>query len=210
MNKLNIVHLNINGLRGRLSELCVLLDEVHTDVLLLNETKLRDTDPPRIPGFKVAAFRNRQADNVRGAGGGGVAIYAASNIKVKDISPDQDDLAAVEVVLGTNEKLAIVSIYIAPNNDGPDATALDKFLTDYPACIIAGDLNAKHQFYGCRTTDRAGEELFNFVESNDMLALNDPDQATHYDRKSKTSDILDYILATKQRKQQGWPLDALP
>ena len=31
-----------------------------------------------------------------------------------------------------------------------------------------------------------------------MLALNDPDQATHYDRKSQTSDILDYILATKK------------
>jgi exonuclease III len=198
MNKLTLIHLNVNGLRGRLTELSVLLDEVPTDIILFNETKLRDTEPPRIKGFRVAAFRNRQMGNVRGIGGGGVAIYVACNLKVKDISPDQDDLAAVEVVLGTNEKLAVVSYYVAPNNEGPDATALDQFLTDYPACIIAGDLNCKHQFYGCRSTDRAGEELFNFVESNDMLVLNDPDQATYFDSRTNNSDILDYILASKK------------
>ena len=154
MNKLTLLHLNVNGLRGRLTELSVMLDEVAADLILLNETKLHGNNPPRITGFKVAAFRNRQDGLL---GGGGVAIYAANKLNCRDISPDQDDLAAIEVVLGTNEKLAIISNYIAPNNDGPDATALGKFLTDYPACIIAGGLNAKHQFYGCRSTDRAGE-----------------------------------------------------
>ena len=61
MNKLNIVHINVNGLRGRLTELNLLLDEVPADLLLFNETKLRDTEPPRIRGFKAAAYRNRQA-----------------------------------------------------------------------------------------------------------------------------------------------------
>ena len=194
MNKLTLVHINVNGLRGRLTELAVLLNDVPADILMFNETRLQNKNPPRIQGFKVAAFRNRQAGLL---GGGGVAIYAANKIKFKDISPDQDDLAAVEVVLGTGEKLAVVSYYIAPPNNGLDATALDGFLNDYPACIITGDLNAKHQFYGCRSTDRAGEELFNFVESNDMLVLNNPDQVTYHNLHHGSSEILDYVLATR-------------
>ena len=192
MNRLNIIHININGLRGRLTELNLLLDEVPADLLLLNETKLRDTEPPRIRGFKAAAYRNRQAGRTAG---GGVAIYAADNLCCKDISPDLDDIAAVEVALGVNAKLAVISHYVPPPSNGPDATALAPFFAAYPACLIVGDLNSKHQFYGCRSTDRAGEELFNMVESNNLIVLIDPDQATYFD--AKHSDILDYAIATE-------------
>ena len=194
MNKLNIVHINVNGLRGRLTELNLLLDEIPVDLLLLNETKLRDTEPPRIRGFKAAAYRNRQAG--RNAGGG-VAIYAADNLRCKDISPDMDDIAAIEVALGANEKLAVVSYYVPPPSNGPDATTLDPILLAYPACLIVGDLNSKHQFFGCRSTDRAGEELFNMIENNDMLILNDHDQTTYYDARSSSNEILDYAIASK-------------
>ena len=101
------------------------------------------------------------------------------------------------MALGTVEKLAVISYYVPPPSNGPDATALDPFLAAYPACLIVGDLNSKHQFYGCRSTDRAGEELFNFVESNDMLVLNSPDQATHYNHFTGSSDILDYVISTR-------------
>ena len=68
MNSLTILHLNANGLRARLAELCALLEEATptVDLLLINETKLNGCTPPHIPGFTTAALRDRQGDKIEG------------------------------------------------------------------------------------------------------------------------------------------------
>ena len=108
MNSLTILHLNANGLRARLAELCTLLDEAtpKVDLVLLNETKLNGFAPPHIPGFTTAALRDRQGDR---KAGGGVAIYAASNLQLRDVSPDaddiSDDISAVELTSRMTSRL---------------------------------------------------------------------------------------------------------
>ena len=180
MTSLVIVHINANGLRARLTELSTLLAEADppVDLLLVNETKLNGCAPPKIPGFTAAATRNRQVGRVAG---GGVAIYAALNLQFKDISPEADDVAAVEVKLN-GENTAIISNYVPPGTD-INAAILDPLLASYPAALIFGDLNAKHQFYGCTKTDRAGELLFDFIEANNLSVLNHPDQSTFHNHK---------------------------
>ena len=177
MTSLVIVHINVNGLRARLTELNTLLAEADppVDLLLLNETKLTGCTPPRIPGFTATAVRDRQAGRTMG---GGVAIYAASNLQLRDISPDADDITAVELNVG-GEKMAVVAYYVPPGVD-IDPALLDPLLATYPAALCIGDFNAKHQYFGCRKSDRAGELLFDLVEQQDLTVLNNPEQPTHY------------------------------
>ena len=171
MNSLTILHLNANGLRARLVELCTLLDDANpkVDLVLLNETKLNGSNPPHIPGFTTAALRDRQGDR---RAGGGVAIYAASNLQLRDVSPDADDIAAVELRINEGEKMVVISYYAPPGLDVNQAL-IDPLLASYPAALVLGDFNAKHQFFGCTRTDRAGELLFNLV--NDQVQLNKPE-----------------------------------
>jgi len=58
-----------------MTELEIFLRETNPDVLLLNETKLRDQLAPRLSGYRVAAVRNRTSAMGQGGCGGGVAIY---------------------------------------------------------------------------------------------------------------------------------------
>ena len=194
MTNLVIVHINVYGLRTRLTELNTLLAEADppVDLLLLNETKLNGCAPPLIPGFTATAVRDRQDGRLAG---GGVAIYSANNLQLRDISPEADDIVAVELEIRSGEKIAVISYYVPPQNDINPAL-LDPLLAAYPAALILGDLNAKHQFFGCRRTNQAGELLFNIIEDKDLTILNNPEQPTHYGHIGEP-DIIDFAIATR-------------
>ena len=65
----------------------------------------------------------------------------------------------------------------------------------HPRAIIAGDLNCKHQYFGCRRTNGAGDKLFAMIEHNDLVVMNNPSEAT-VDVLGARPDIVDYVLAT--------------
>ena len=124
--------------------------------------------------------------------GGGVAIYSASNLQLREVSPDAVDIVAVELEIRGGERIAVISYYVPPQTD-VNPTFLEPLLVAYPAALIFGDLNAKHQFFGCRRTDHAGELLFNIVEDKDLTILNNPGQPTHYGHIGEP-DIIDYAI----------------
>jgi exonuclease III len=195
MAVLHLLHININGLRANKTELESYLREVNADVLLINETKLKDKPTPRISGFRVAAVRNREAVKI---GGGGVAIYVKKDMKFVNISPDIDDMVAIEIRFN-GSPLAIISYY-RPPYDSIDLNTpiLESFLTKYEQCIIAGDLNAKHQYYGCTRTNTPGEVLFDFVERNELVVANDPEQMTRHVVSQGYQELLDYFIHTRR------------
>ena len=45
--------------------------------------------------------------------------------------------------------------------------------------IVVGDFNAKHEYFGYQETNKAGEQLFDFVEQCEAIAANDPDSVTY-------------------------------
>jgi exonuclease III len=149
---------------------------------------------PHFAGYKTAASCNRSVDKVHG---GGVAILVSKSMTVSDISPDIDDIAAIEICAGTS-KYAVVSYYCPPDNRDLDTDTLEQYIRQYDRVIIAGDLNAKHQYFGSRCTDSRGEQLFDFVERNDLVVLNDPNQMTRHVVSTGYSDLIDYIIVSKQ------------
>jgi len=109
---LHILDANVNGIRARKTETEQYLTERKPHIVLFNETKLCGKPMPRFAGFKTAALRDRTNDKIHG---GGVAILVSNIVAFSDISPDIDDIVAIEVSIG-NSKYVIVSYYCPPDN----------------------------------------------------------------------------------------------
>ena len=201
MAELHIVHINIRGLRANAVELQCYVEQTRPDIVLLNETKLVGKPAPRIAGYKVAAVRDR---SLNGIAGGGVAIYVSRSFFCTDISPDEDDMVAIEVRTSCL-CMAIVSYYRPPGPVDLSEATLETYFSKYDRCILAGDLNAKHQFYGCKATNAAGEQLFDIVERNDLVVVNQSGEVTRHDVHSGSSELLDLFVVT--RKLAGKVLD---
>src|SRR2546426_3053473 len=191
--QLHLLHININGLRAKKVELESYLAETKPDILLINETKLGSQPTPRLAGFQVASVRNRSADKVRG---GGVAIYVKRELKFTDISPDVDDIAAIEIKT-PNKSFAIISYYRPPYEENINAAVLIPFIQKYDHCIIAGDLNAKHEYFGCKKTNKAGDQLFDLIEQHDLIIANDSSETTHRTISTGNTELLDLFVVTR-------------
>jgi len=194
MAELHIVHINIRGLRANMVELQCYVNETRPDIVLLNETMLVGKPAPRITGYRVAAVRDRSLNGIRG---GGVAIYVSRSIICTDISPEVDDITAIEVRTSSFH-MAVVSYYRPPNPVDLEAPTLATYFSKYERCIVAGDLNAKHQFYGCKATNAAGEQLFDMVERNDLVVVNQSGEVTRHDVHSGSSELLDLFIVTRK------------
>jgi exonuclease III len=192
--ELHVFHANVNGLRARKDELECYLRETKPDIVLLNETKLGNNPTPRIAGYTKASVRNRTTDRTQG---GGVAIFVKKGLQFTDISPDVDDLVAIEIRLA-NVSFAFVSYYNPPHLPSINVTALLPYIQKYDHCVIGGDLNAKHQYFGCKTTNLVGEHVFDLVEQHDLIIANEPGVPTRHAVSTGSTEMLDYFVVSKR------------
>ena len=73
--KLNIISWNANSVKGKMGELKEFLYEAEVDILLIQETFLKPTDPLKVPNYNI--YRN---DRLTGRGGG-TAVIIKRNIE---------------------------------------------------------------------------------------------------------------------------------
>jgi hypothetical protein len=160
-------------------------------VILVNETHLRDgTRDPKIAGY---TFHRR--DRPYGPGGG-VAIYVRIPLKHSVAAiPDIHHLEATGIQIVTaNGPLNLFSCYNRPQSRLIERE-LREILGDDKPTIAAGDFNAKHVDWFCRTTNPNGRILQNFASDNEVV-IEAPPQPTYYDyRLDGRPDILDIALA---------------
>jgi len=193
MSELHVMHLNVNSLRLKCTLVDQYLGETKPDIVCFNETKLNGRDAPRLTGYQLICSRDRQVDRVEG---GGAAIYARRGILCSDISPDIDDVVAIEIRAG-NQVYAVVSYYCPPTHAALNVPMLDGFANRYDRLIVAGDLNAKHQYFGSSKTEHRGEILFDLVERHDMYVANNTAEPTRHCVVSGQLDLLDVFLVSK-------------
>ncbi|UYV64360.1 hypothetical protein LAZ67_3000392 [Cordylochernes scorpioides] len=83
----------------------------------------------------------------------------------------------IKVYLNQNKAINIYNMYHPPNNTFIDDGTMAQFLTDNT--IIVGDLNAKHQLWGCPTPNPRGKILSNIFDDNAFMCLNDGNPTHH-------------------------------
>jgi hypothetical protein len=224
--KIVLLNWNADGLRNKTDELNKMLREHDVDVASITETHLKNTLNIDIPDYKIYRVNRETTYSVRGfveernRGVGGVALLVRENIISQTQIPLDDlcleclDAVAVSIIIN-NKPTLMVSAYRPPKKMNIDDFV--KLMGRNESVIIAGDLNSKHDNWGCRVDNQSGRKLHTWIAQNryTILAPTDP---THIPRdRNKLPDILDVVVTksfpfsgTKQETLAGHSSDHKP
>ena len=171
MNKhLTIVQWNCTSLRGKLTELELLVNDLKPDLILVNESWLSIKDDVALEGYVL--FRRDRSFSPYG----GSAIFVKSSISIGNVIYSHytqhgsvgSEWIGVDVLTKWGN-LTITTGYRSPDCDF-DFTFLDSVFNGTP-CLFGGDLNA-HLPQFC-DPNRAGKELSSWLTSNGHSVVSD-------------------------------------
>ncbi|UYV75923.1 hypothetical protein LAZ67_13001821, partial [Cordylochernes scorpioides] len=193
--QLRILQCNINGLcstatKIKLEEIMEIAEKQKIQIIALQETKLNEKYNLKYKNYNILRKdRNKE--------GGGLA-FLIKNLYYEDIAiniPNTSDLEAqgIKVYLNQNKTINIFNMYHPPNNKLIDDGTMAQFLTDNT--IIVGDLNAKHQLWGCSMPNPRGKILSNIFDDNAFMCLNDGNP-THHSYSYNTAQALDISFSS--------------
>lgn len=187
LKEIKLVNWNANGMKSKKSTVIEFLSRHKIDIACITETHLKNTDK-----FKINGFNTYRTDRDSTHSSGGVAILIKKNIKHHQSTiPDMINLEAIAITISTNrQEIKIISAYNPPNKkiQNEDISGLFK---DKPT-ILLGDLNAKHQTWGCLKTNQNGNKLLK-ITSEQRIIISPPPSPT-FQRPGRQPDILDIAL----------------
>ena len=200
-NRLNILQININGIRRKHTELEEYATQHKIDIILIQESKL--TPSQKTP--TIQSFTPIRTDRRQGAGGG-LITYVKQDITFTqcnnppNLNTGNIELQTIKIHLSQNKSLHICNIYIPPrdpNNpnhptEDTDITNTITYLTSLPNSIIAGDINAHSDTWHSPISDHRGSLIENILQNSDHIILNEntPTRVpTHINQQSTSPDI---------------------
>lgn len=181
--QLNITLWNANGLQNKIHELPYFLHKFNVDILLINETKLLKHDNINIKGYK-----NYRKDGEGNNRGGGVAIFIKNSLSHQEFHIN----TTLEVIAIEISDMLIITYYSPPQNK-INLEEINNFLSLNKRILIAGDSNAKHQQWHCRTSKKNGRLLNKYINSN-PISIAHPDGYTLYPVNSDQPSIVDIAI----------------
>lgn len=193
--QLHIVHWNSRSIIPKLGQLQNFINsyDVQIDIILINETWL---SPDK--AFKVTGYNIIRQDSDRPHGGVAVLIrdkFKFFNFNLNSCYDLQNILVSVE--LGTIT-LDILSVYIPPPPNGKfnihHLNAAFSYIKS-KHFIVIGDFNAHHTAWGCRNIDRRGNIIHSFVDSLNLVCLNDHNITT-LAPFGQQGNVLDLVFAS--------------
>lgn len=193
MGKLRLVTWNADGVANKKQELIQLLQELDVDIALVQETHLRQGLVFNLPNYQ--GYRSDRL--TQGPASGGTAIFVHRRLAHRHVPmnlPPGLELTTVAVQYGGAE-LSISSVYNQPGKSLQPAH-LDALLSPDKPALVIGDLNAKHQDWGCRMSNTPGRRLKTYLEAHQHVQLLAPGEPTHFPRRGNLPDILDIGLAS--------------
>ena len=201
--QLNILQLNIDGIRNKHLELKATLKDRHIHIAVIQETKLQTHhSTPKFPGYTTLRH-----DRSRGGGGGLITLIHTdipfTNTTAKTIADMPIDrtieIQTTRIRLHTQD-INIVNLYIPPTSSTPAGyTPQLDHLNSWNNTYILGDLNAHDpSWLDAQTTDLRGthllQQLDTFMILNNTsiptrLPYNILNQPTSPDVSLATSDL---------------------
>ena len=107
-----IIHININGITNKHTELIHYLNEHNPQFVTINESKIRKQHTIRIPNYHV--IRKDRENQGRGVGGG-VAILIRKDIKFNQLDTSEFDEEFLAISFESDKrKIALATIYNPP------------------------------------------------------------------------------------------------
>ena len=163
---LSILHFNIRSFYSNQHDLAHLINKYKPTIISLNElgTIVLQVAIEKLL-FEYNIFM-KEGSNPHG----GAVLAVDKRLKATPIASDQPNLVAVSVI--TDKKPhTIVSVYSPPTEPLP-LDALSSMKTKSNSLIITGDMNAKHQEWGCAKANKKGHELAGWINKNELAVQN--------------------------------------
>ena len=188
----SIMAFNANGIEGQINELEMVLYERDIDILLLNETHLKDKDKFKLINYYT--YRNDRKDGPLG----GTAICVKKQIghRVATIPNLQFiEISGILLPTSNNKEIFIGAIYKSPTKllTLHDLDIITSISDQY---ILAGDFNSKHVAWGCLAQNPSGSRLHNYCTLH-SIEVSTPVEPTFYrsNAAGNFKDILDIVLS---------------
>lgn len=165
--KLSILQWNIRGYFQNIGSLRYLTYRYNPDVILLQETKLRDNCPRRQGNYNVY-HSNKEGSPHRG----GVVILVRSSIPHTEINLNTG-MTANAIKFQGRPGVSICNVYVQHDYIYQERD-LDHLVAQLPGRkFIGGDFNAHSTVWGNSRTDRRGRCITDTLEREDLILLND-------------------------------------
>lgn len=187
-----ILLFNANGLKNHANEIQTVLYEKRIDIALITETHFTKYSQVHIPGYII--YKSNHPDNTAH---GGVAIIIKSTLSFSPLPNfTRDYLQSCAIIIKLNNiPITIASTYCPPKHNISALQFNDYFSTINSNFIIGGDINAKHQSWGCRATNPRGNVLYNFTNAKKYSVLAPPGPTYWPSSIRKKPDILDIFVS---------------
>ena len=193
IKELNIIHINIQGLKSSKTELEYLIHERRPHIITLNETHLKSNQKFTIQNYCIIRKDRRDRQ------GGGVAILYDRQLPVtqvvllKHLDEYQGLLAKIHIPY---YPIYISTLYSTPNEPLPTDPINNQ--PTYHKSMLLTDVNAHHPYLGddCYLTNRQGRELAQLLRQSSFsnVQLTGPTRYRQTNRQTFTTQ--DKILAT--------------
>ena len=180
---IQILQLNVNGVRIRKAELDFKLAKEQPHVVCLQETRLRPSmDTPRFNRYNVAGRVDRSSEQI----GGGVLILVRDDLSYEPllnpyngtITDPHTDCVATRIFPPFSPPITIINIYSPParwtaGQGTQEHLLLINRLNLSPHCIITGDLNAHGSWDNHQPCDQLGSKIDDWACDNNLVIAND-------------------------------------
>lgn len=207
----NSIQINLGRSRNALHELAIFINDYKPDFAFITEPytgnqermKLDNTNytlyqfPTGRPTHAAIAIRKNFSSTL------GMSGHSNSNLCIVQMKDH-----------ATNRTIFLISVYIEPRKDPYNTLdSLQLFLHHHPdsTFIICGDFNGWHSLWGSDTDNRRGNQIVDFVTTNDLTIHNSGNQPTFntVTHRLPRSSIIDLTITSNRPfiHVQDWTVD---
>lgn len=188
--QLRILHWNAEGISNlsTAKQLELLLFQENIDVVMLNETLLKDHHKLYLKGYVIHRLD-------RPTPGGGVAIAVKHSIKHK-LLPTYRTKTIENISISTtiNNRYVILTAAYSPKYHNSFESDIKKLTPFNKEFIVFGDFNARSSAWNCTKNNTTGNVLYNLqLRSNFFIAY--PPTPTHYPHSGATPSTIDIVIS---------------
>ena len=182
------------------------------DIIIIQEPWLRDNySPPTHPSFQaiIPPKVNNKYPKV-------MAYISKSNPYLKITPrPDLTTDPYIQVLDISTDTIPVTQLFNIYNERPTDTVpyTVERTLIEctFPQdCIIAGDMNAHHEWWNSTiNTPIRADALITLLDNSNFELLNIPDQSTHHQRTGQGSSVIDLTFATPTSAERilNWAID---
>lgn len=169
MNRLNIAYTNIDTFTW--TKYYEIRQYIHIhDIHIMAIADTRKHEPIRIPGFMTYSIPPPGPS-------GGITILMKQHLQVKCTHVDRNiktpHAFSLTIKTGPTSSLTIIPIYLHPTTKEFPRKYLQQVFNRNDTVLLLGDMNAKHKDIGNTRNNTRGQQLLDFIKSEQAIILND-------------------------------------